>query len=314
MTLARPAFLGTAFLLLSLVPPPADAIVGGSVADDGEYPWMAAITSGDGSGQYCGGSLVDSTTVVTAAHCMGGLLGVPVLDDLLGLVLSSPVHVLLGTNTLSSGGETIEATDVFVHPDYDGDHDVAVLKLAAPSSQAPIPLAHASDSALFAPGVLATVIGWGATSEGGSGSDRLLEVALPILSDAACAAHYGTSTVAATEICAGVPEGGKDSCQGDSGGPFMVRDGASWLLAGIVSWGDGCARPGVPGVYAEVAALAGFIESHMGSSAPARSAGSPASATTADPLGGLPVPLPGGVDGPDLNVLGVPSAPLGRFL
>lgn len=312
MTFARLPFLGAALLLLSLVPPPAAAIVGGSEAADGAYPWMAAITSGDGSGQYCGGSLVDSTTVVTAAHCMGGLLGVPVLDDLLALVLSSPVYVLLGTNDLDSGGESIEATDIFVHPDYDGDHDVAVLKLASPSSQTPIALAHASDAALFAAGVEATVIGWGATSEGGSGSSQLLEVDLPIISDAACAAHYGTSTDGATEICAGVPEGGKDSCQGDSGGPFMVRDGASWLLAGVVSWGDGCARPGVPGVYAEVAALAGFIESHMGASAAARSS----AAASSGPAASLPAvggPL-AGLDGPDLNVLGVPSAPLGRLL
>jgi secreted trypsin-like serine protease len=126
----------TLLLLVALVTTPASAIVGGQPADEGEYPWQAAITSGSGSSQYCGGTLVDSTTVVTAAHCMGGLLGVPVLDDLLSLVLSSPVHVLLGTNHLSSGGESIEATEIFVHPEYDGDHDVAILKLATPSTLA----------------------------------------------------------------------------------------------------------------------------------------------------------------------------------
>jgi trypsin len=263
-----------ALSFLAVAPTPAAAIVGGSVAAEGEYPWMAAITSGSGSSQYCGGSLVDSTTVVTAAHCMGGLLGIPLVDDLLSIVLSSPVHVLLGTNHLSSGGESIEATEIFVHPDYDGDHDVAVLKLASPSSQTPIALAQPGQEALWASGVIATAAGWGATSEGGSGSDALLEVDLPIISDADCAAHYGSSTDGATELCAGHAAGGKDTCQGDSGGPLMVPDGTGGLLlAGVVSWGDGCARPGVPGVYAEVAPLSDFIESHMGgeSSAAARS-------------------------------------------
>jgi secreted trypsin-like serine protease len=262
-----------ALCVLAFAPMPATAIVGGSVAPDGAYPWMAAITSGSGSSQYCGGSLVDSTTVVTAAHCMGGLLGIPLVDDVLDLLLFGPsVHVLLGTNDLDSGGESIEATDIYVHPDYDGDHDVAVLKLATPSGQTPIAIAQPGQDSLWGPGILARAAGWGATSEGGSGSNQLRHVDLPMISDADCVQHYGSSVDPATEVCAGWPEGGRDTCQGDSGGPLMVPDGAGGLLlAGLVSWGDGCARPGVPGVYAEVAPLSGFIQSHMGGQA-ARSA------------------------------------------
>ena len=295
---------GTLVVLLALVPPPAAAIVGGQAADEGEYPWQAAITSGSGSSQYCGGTLVDPTTVVTAAHCMGGLLGVPVLDDLLALVLTSPVYVLLGTNHLSSGGESIEATEIFVHPEYDGDHDVAILKLASPSQLGvPLAYAHPGDEALYAPGTLATVTGWGATSDGGSGSDELREVQVPVLSDAECAAAYGTSTDGPTEVCAGYPQGGKDSCQGDSGGPFIVPDGAGWLLVGIVSWGQGCAQPNAPGVYSEVAALAAFIDEH---------AGAPASARAASGGSGI-LPELSAAGGPETNVLHIGGTNVGML-
>jgi len=165
--------------------------------------------------------------------------------------------------------------------------------------------------------VLATVAGWGATSEGGAGSDRLKEVALPIVSDAQCAAHYGSSTVAATEVCAGYPEGGQDSCQGDSGGPFMVRNGGSWLLAGIVSWGDGCARPGVPGVYAEVGALASFIDSHKGPSGSGAAAQSAPVLFPASPaLAGAPAELtdPTPVNGPNPNLLLSLGQPVRRLI
>jgi secreted trypsin-like serine protease len=63
---------------------------------------------------------------------------------------------------------------------------------------------------------MATVTGWGAPSEGGSGSDRLRDVDVPIVSDASCQSSCGSS--ASSEVCAGYPQGGKDSCQGDSGG------------------------------------------------------------------------------------------------
>lgn len=296
---------GSLLVLLAFVPAPASAIVGGQAASPGEYPWQAAITSGSGSSQYCGGTLVDPVTVVTAAHCMGGLLGIPLVDDLIDLVLPPNVYVLLGTNSLSSGGESIEASEIFVHPQYDGDHDVAVLKLSRPSTLGvPLAYAHPGDESYYPPGTLATTTGWGATSEGGSGSDELREVQVPIVSDAQCAAYYGSSLDPATEVCAGYAQGGKDSCQGDSGGPFIVPKGSGWLLVGVVSWGDGCARPNVPGVYAEVAALSAFIDQHLGSGGSAAAS----SAAPALPAGGLPA------DGPQANVLQVPHAPLGRLL
>ncbi|XP_042859474.1 trypsin-1-like [Penaeus japonicus] len=81
----------------------------------------------------------------------------------------------------------------------------------------------------------------------------LMKVTVPIVSDAECRDAYGQNDVDDSMICAGLPEGGKDSCQGDSGGPLVCSDTGSAYLAGIVSWGYGCARPGYPGVYTEVA-------------------------------------------------------------
>ncbi len=251
----------TAILALSS---PAQAIVGGQEADEGEYPWMAAIYSGTpSSGQYCGGTLVTPTVVVTAAHCIDAVLGIPIIDTWLGPIFASDVYVMLGSNTLDpSLGEEILVDNAYVHPDYNGGgYDIAILTLTEASQQQPIAWATAADAALFAPGTMATVTGWGLTRENGQGSNELREVDVPIMSDAQCNGYQNIED--AVEMCAGYPQGGKDSCQGDSGGPLIVPNGqGGFILAGVVSWGNGCARANAPGVYAEVAALADFIEEY----------------------------------------------------
>ncbi|MGB0652889.1 MAG: S1 family peptidase [Thermoplasmatota archaeon] len=256
LTLATAALLTTAL--------PGGAIVGGQLADEGEYPWMAAIHSGDPeSGQYCGGSLVTPTIVVTAAHCIDAILGIYIIDTIFGPWLSGDIYVMLGSNTLNNDAETIQVSAAHVHPDYNGNgYDIAVLELETASTQGtPIDWATPADAAAYAPGVMATVTGWGATSQGGSGSDQLLEVDVPIMSDAQCETYQSINDP--VEICAGYEEGGRDSCQGDSGGPMVVpAPGGGFLLAGVVSWGNGCAQPDAPGVYAEVGALADFIEQY----------------------------------------------------
>lgn len=102
------------------------------------------------------------------------------------------------------------------------------------------------------------VTGWGATSENGQISVNLQEVTVPIMSNVDCKkTGYGQSRITDNMMCAGFPEGKKDSCQGDSGGPMHVIDSEMKLesvhqIAGIVSWGEGCAKPNYPGVYTRV--------------------------------------------------------------
>jgi trypsin len=151
---------------------------------------------------------------------------------------------------------------VRVHPD--ADIDIAVLRLSSPSAQTPLRWAGPEDAALYEPGTMATVTGWGNTQEGGGSTNMLREAFVPVVSDTTCNQAYSGGVNGPTEVCAGNPEGGVDTCQGDSGGPMIVPDGASWVLIGATSWGEGCARPNRPGVYAELAAADAFIAGLVG--------------------------------------------------
>jgi hypothetical protein len=134
---------------------------------------------------------------------------------------------------------------------------------------APIAIADAEAVALGLtdPGVVSTVSGWGALSEGGPSPDDLQAVEVPIISNEDAQAAYPEVTITEDQLAAGLlDEGGKDSCQGDSGGPLIVPDaeGTGFLLAGIVSWGFGCARPDAPGMYGRVSSFADFINEVLG--------------------------------------------------
>jgi secreted trypsin-like serine protease len=122
-------------------------------------------------------------------------------------------------------------------------------------------MATVADAALVNAGILATVTGWGTRSEGAPDyPDELYEVQVPIVDQSTCEFVYGSigDDITGNMLCAGLPQGGKDSCYGDSGGPLIVPDGSGgFKLAGIVSWGEGCAQPGFPGVYTRVA---NFVE------------------------------------------------------
>jgi secreted trypsin-like serine protease len=220
---------------------PTTNVVGGVPAADGEFPWMVHLSMG------CGGSLLTNQIVLTAAHCVGGTGA------------DTSITAFVGSNDLNDpNGVEVGSTYVYSGPDSGGQvADWALIKLAAPVDLPTLPLATTAD---FDTGTF-TIAGWGATSEGGGGSDALLKADVPFVDDAQCGQAY-PELVADEEICAGDwDNGGVDTCQGDSGGPMFRPDGTgAWIQIGIVSWGNGCARPQNPGVYTQVSFFADEIQ------------------------------------------------------
>ena len=221
-----------------------NAIVGGSNASPGEYPHQISLQTRSGF-HYCGGTLISDRWVVTAAHCVAG-------DS------PSQMRVEAGVHRLSQGGEFFNVTDVIVHPNYvssTSNNDIALLRLSRDASNhlPAMLIDDATEGTWAAPSDLATVTGWGALSSGGGSPDTLQEVDVPIISNNTCQQMYPFENITSGMLCAGfVGVGGADACQGDSGGPLVVETPQGWALAGVVSWGYGCADPDHPGVYARV--------------------------------------------------------------
>ncbi|MGE7434608.1 MULTISPECIES: S1 family peptidase [Kitasatospora] len=267
VTLALLAALPASLIAMTVAAAPAEAqrrVVGGGMVTTATHPWMVAVASrrefgNSRSGQFCGGTLVAPTKVVTAAHCF--------YDEHTGRRVDRPgLRVVAGRDDLTRRtGREIEVREVLVHPGYSyatNMQDVAVLTLAeAQPASAALDYVAPGETEPYAPSTRAQVYGWGDTRGDGSYSNTLHGVDVPIVPDEVCARAYPGGPEGAFDargmVCAGEERGGKDACQGDSGGPLLVGG----RLAGLVSWGTGCADPNHPGVYTRLAAVSDWLHS-----------------------------------------------------
>ncbi|OQV12710.1 putative Transmembrane protease serine 6 [Hypsibius exemplaris] len=237
-------------------------IVGGTEAKPNSWPWQVSLQQ---NGRHlCGGSLINSFWILTAAHCCGQ----PQRPEI--------YTVRVGVHSLQNRthGRTYQLSKVIIHPQHQShpvpEQDFCLLKTRQPvvfsDTVRPVCRAFESDGPI---GRTCWVTGWGKTaaSAWASGSDVLRQVDVVITEQLACDRKYKTIPneklyVSDKMICA--EGGGKDSCQGDSGGPLVCQDAAgAYNLVGVVSWGYGCASPGFPGVYAKTATALAWITSSI---------------------------------------------------
>ncbi|XP_015922617.1 uncharacterized protein [Parasteatoda tepidariorum] len=247
-------------------------IAGGETSEAYEWPWMTSIFRRHQGSRpktfLCGGSLINSKYVLTAAHCF--------VNNYVVLPASSFV-IRLGSHFLDSG-EEYTVSDLVIHHNHSGSdffNDIALVKIASEvyitDKIAPICLPTPDMISEDFVDRIATVAGWGDTTFRTGSSRALQHVTIPIVSGDECFAAYSRVRGAAFlargsdhVICAGLREGGKDACLGDSGGPLMLKTvDDRWIIVGIVSLGYKCAEPGYPGVYTRVTHYLTWIHANM---------------------------------------------------
>jgi len=245
---------------------PSTRIVGGRTATLKNFQYQVALVYAGYPnaqlGQFCGGSLIDPSWVVSAAHCVNAN------------TQPNDIRIFLGSVQLSHPGRLVQIAKNGIirnqsfNPDTE-ENDIVLLKLDSPITDLqPIDIADSSlESTMLSFSRNATISGWGDTREGANmGSDILLWANVPVIDQKTCRIQYAKlpqaerKAVADGMLCAG--NGAADACQGDSGGPLVLRttDGKVHL-EGIVGWGEGCASPKYPGVYTRVPNYSSWIRS-----------------------------------------------------
>uniref|UniRef100_A0A3Q3M6F4 Peptidase S1 domain-containing protein n=1 Tax=Mastacembelus armatus TaxID=205130 RepID=A0A3Q3M6F4_9TELE len=239
-------------------------IVGGEDASPGSWPWQVSLHK---SGRHaCGGSLINREWVMSAAHCFSS-------------TSTNRWQVFLGRQNQEgkNPNEVSRTVDrIILYPSYESNtdnNDIALLRLSSPVQFTDYirPVCLAASGSVFNNGTVSWVTGWGLCSLFSvplPPPQTLQEVEVPVVGNRQCNCLLGVGRVTDNMICAGALAGGKDSCQGDSGGPMVSKQGSIWIQSGIVSFGFGCARPNLPGVYSRVSRYESWINSHISTDKP----------------------------------------------
>eukprot|EP00094_Tigriopus_californicus_P003145 TCALIF_03027-PA protein Name:"Similar to KLKB1 Plasma kallikrein (Homo sapiens)" AED:0.08 eAED:0.09 QI:336/0.62/0.44/1/1/1/9/537/914 len=236
-------------------------VVGGHDSAPGDWCWQVALINS--LNQYlCGGALIGTQWVLTAAHCVTNIVRA-----------GDAIYVRVGDHDLtqkfgSPGAQTLRVATTYIHHNHNSqtlDNDIALLKLHGEATLkegvclACLPARGTSQSA----GKRCVVTGYGYMGESGPIPLRVREAVVPVVNDNECVRKINAVTekifiLPASSFCAGGEEG-HDACQGDGGGPLVCEDQGYFELTGLVSWGFGCGRQDVPGVYVKISSFIGWI-------------------------------------------------------
>ncbi|XP_055852069.1 trypsin beta-like [Episyrphus balteatus] len=230
--------------LASSVLAASDRIVNGRTASIDQFFWQVSLQQYEE--HLCGGSIISSKFVLTAAHCTFGIINRKQEDT---------CQIRAGSSNWSFGGIVKKVKWMKLHPAYDSRtmvYDASLVEVVTDfvwsANIKPVSLC----SNLLYDNTLVDVSGWGRLDQNNKDLPKqLLAVTLKFLNPTTCAAPpytYKSTSVQKSMVCAYAPN--QDACQGDSGGPLVCAGQAKQV--GIVSWGSGCAQTGKPGVYCDL--------------------------------------------------------------
>jgi len=243
-------------------------IINGTQSLFGSWPWQISLRQWNRfQGSYlhkCGATLISGSWAVTAAHCVHE-------EDYTKILLIMGEHDIY--NHRQPGAmEGRKLKKMIVHPRFDKrsfENDLALLELVSPVEYQPhiLPACLPTEDVQLE-GLLGWVTGWGKMRKGGPLASVLQELEVPILSNRICERMYRKSGhpqyIPHIFICAGYTEGGRDSCGGDSGGPLSVSRGdGRFVVAGVISWGVGCAQINQPGVMTRISEFTPWITDNI---------------------------------------------------
>ncbi|XP_064546263.1 serine protease 1 [Drosophila montana] len=233
-------------------------ITNGNKASVGQFPYQVGLSLKVSalSSAWCGGSLISSTWVLTAAHCTEGIQSVTVY---LGATVRTSPEV----------SHTVPSSDIIIHSGWNSNNlknDISLIKIPAVAFSSKIQVAKlpaiASSYSTYA-GSTVVASGWGLTSDSASSvASDLMYVDLSVITNTVCASTYGSSIVTATNICVSTTNG-KSTCSGDSGGPLVLKDNS--VQVGLTSFGAaaGCEK-GYPAAFTRVTSYLDWIKSNTG--------------------------------------------------